>query len=88
MAYGAVGSSEHLTEATWTIGAAIFAQTGSQIGGVLGELMQYAGVGGAAVAALFILRKAYKQRNDVQNKTIESLKEEIERLRDELRGKT
>ena len=67
-----------------SISAAVAAQVGAEVDGVIGELIQYAGVGGAAVAALFILGKAYRQRSAVQDGTIESLKVEIDRLKEEL----
>jgi len=57
---------------------------GEDIAGVAGEVIQTLGIGGAALVAFLIVRKAYNQRSEIQEDTIESLRAENERLRREL----
>ena len=61
--------------------ASITAQVGTELDGVVGVLVQYAGVGGAAVAALILLARAYRLRSSVDAETIETLREELNRTR-------
>jgi len=62
--------------------AALLAQVGDDVGGLLGEIAKFGGLGGVSVTAVVILNRAWKQRSEVQSDTITELREENARLRE------
>ena len=69
-------------------GAALLAQVGDDVGGVVGEVVKFSSVGGAAVAALVILRRVYRERDEVRSDTITLLRARIAELEKRLEGET
>lgn len=73
---------ELLSKATMVGTAALLAQVGDDVGGLLGEIAKFGGLGGVSVTAVVILNRAWKQRSEVQSDTITELREENARLRE------
>ena len=73
----------HHSEALVVVAGIMVAQTGTTVGGVMGTLLEYGSVGGIAYFALLVLRRTWKERDEIQQRTIEDQSEIIEELRED-----